>query len=82
MKKAHPNDTTFFSSVSMLFMATTVICMYVIAALLLQPKGKLTCDSFGSYYDIPADWGITMPWLDGDKNGKPCQELYNKTVKK
>lgn len=48
----------------------------VSAVLFLQPKGVLTCASFGSYADI-VDYTRAHPkslqWLDRNHNGIPCE---------
>lgn len=54
--------------------------LLVIAWLLLTPKSAhYTCADFGSYDDIPSNWQQVAPWLDGNRNGIPCEELKRET---
>lgn len=49
---------------------------FCIVYLVLQPKGRVSCASFGSYSDIPSNWASMTPWLDRNHNGIPCESLY------
>lgn len=60
-----------------------VALLVVILGQALQPKGRLSCASFGSYRDIPSDWQITAPWLDGlPKNDIPCDSRFKSPLTK
>lgn len=75
MKKVYVDPlATFIGIIALLLLA----CSFsVILFLILQPKGSITCESFGSYYDIPLDWKIKYPQLDRNHDGIPCDTLYN-----
>lgn len=63
-----------------------VILMAVCAVMYLQPKGRVSCASFGSYSDALASYNNGDTWLDrsyhGKKDGIPCKELFDKENKK
>lgn len=44
----------------------------------LQPKGTLHCSSFGSYADALKAFKAGSTQLDGNHNGKPCENLYKR----
>lgn len=43
---------------------------------LSQPKGRLNCHSFGSYSAMFDAFIHGSPQLDGNKDGKPCVDMY------
>jgi len=44
------------------------------SAAVLQPKGRVTCGSFGSYEDILEAYKAGATWLDGnDHDRRPCE---------
>lgn len=44
----------------------------------LQPKGHITCDSFGSYWPAAqAAFIAGDSWLDGNKDNIACNHLYD-----
>lgn len=64
------------SAIGIIFMIFSAVLMGAVMVFCLQPKGKLSCSSFGSYDDIPSNWEVTMPYLDANHNGIPCETLY------
>lgn len=58
-----------------------VICLilglvFTIVVFVLQPKGRTTCASFGSYNDALRAYSAGATWLDHDGDGIPCEALY------
>lgn len=41
-----------------------------------QPKGRLNCDSFGSYEQMETAYQDGDTYLDRDNDGKPCQDTH------
>lgn len=77
--------TTYIDRTPVIF---TIILIVVVAisfgsnvVQFLEPKGRLSCADFGSYSDIPSNWEATMPWLDRNHDGIPCNTLYEKQFK-
>lgn len=63
------------------FVVLSCALWYLVFVVISQPEGRLTCDSFGSYGDIPSNWKQKLPWLDaGKKDGIPCNTLYKKSL--
>lgn len=73
------SQTTKYLSVAVVVLVFVV--GYLAASDALQPKGRLSCGSFGSYSDIPSNWKKTMPWLDGNGDDIPCNALYKISLK-
>lgn len=71
MRKLEPESNWIAINLLILIFILITVCMLQY----LQPKGTLTCASFGAYSDIPRNWQSTLPQLDGNKNGKPCEDL-------
>lgn len=76
MKSRQPDTHTAFIGIILVVLIAVLIAGCFV--LYLQPKGRFTCESFGSYYDIPNNWAIVSPGLDGNHDGIPCNALYNK----
>lgn len=69
-----PSGTT--SMIGIILLITLVVVSAGWVAQYLQPKGRISCASFGSYGDIPTNWKSTTPWLDRNHNGIPCDTLH------
>jgi hypothetical protein len=49
------------------------VMVLVSVGLVLQPKGKPNCNSFGSYDDILSAFNNGATYLDADKDRIPCE---------
>lgn len=47
----------------------------------LQPKGRVSCASFGSYSAALKAYTHGDTWLDANNNGIPCENLYKESQK-
>lgn len=47
----------------------------------LQPQGRVSCASFGSYSAALKAYTHGDTWLDANKNGIPCENLYKESQK-
>lgn len=47
---------------------------FTVVSLILIPKGRPTCRSFGSYADIVSAFKHGAQWLDKDGDGIPCEQ--------
>lgn len=45
----------------------------------LQPQGRVSCASFGLWSDASKAFNKGALWLDGDKDGIPCEGLLSST---
>lgn len=43
-----------------------------------QPKGRVSCASFGSYNEALRAYTGGASWLDHDGDGIPCEDLYRR----
>lgn len=85
MKKTH-QPISKLTVVIHVIMACLIIGLgFVVAGLLLQPKGRVSCADFGSYADIQAayihgDTWLSRPGKDGEDNHVPCESMLSKEV--
>lgn len=71
--------------IDIILVAMVVALMYVVGYLVLQPKGDVTCASFGSYADALSAYKNGSTWLDNDKEGVkgvPCESLHDSPISK
>jgi hypothetical protein len=66
------------TTLAIVSLGVAAIMAYTVVALLLQPKGHLTCGSFGSYADAVASLAAGNTQLDRDHDGEPCEDLKKK----
>lgn len=78
MIQAHIIKTLGFW-VKVLFIGFTVAvcaCIVVVTWFLSQPKGTLTCESFGSYDQMYQAYNAGALNLDRDHDGCPCEARF------
>lgn len=78
MKNAHIIKTLQWIAIAFFIGFLFMVCVatYSFAQAISQPKGRVSCASFGSYEDALRAYGAGATWLDRDGDGIPCEALY------
>lgn len=71
MNNTTANDT--LQVIAVILIVFLMALMLVVVGLILTPKGRATCRSFGSYADIVSSYNGGNSALDGNGDGVPCQ---------
>lgn len=67
------------TSLSLVLIAIALVLAGLFLWGILQPKGRVSCASFGSYSDAKKAYDAGATWLDrGGKHGVPCENLLTK----
>lgn len=79
--KNRPMYDSLATWLSVVLLPLSFVLVIIIVGLVLfidfQPKGRLSCRSFGSYEDMLAAFHNGNPQLDGrDKDRKPCENYF------
>lgn len=58
------------------FLVAMILLLFIVVVMaLLQPRGRLSCGSFGAYEDALAAFRAGNTQLDGDHDGRPCEYI-------
>lgn len=75
MKNSHQNAQTWITVILGIIIFGL---SFLVACQFLQPKGRVSCASFGSYEDAQRAFAGGAIWLDRDHDNKPCEERFPK----
>lgn len=72
MKNTHTYYIALMVGLVLIIFSLSMCLVYQV----LQPKGRVSCASFGSYDDMQYAFQRGAFQLDRDHDGKPCQEKF------